>query len=72
MTLVADGDWRKRGLDSRWSRLLEVDGHDGEPHRWHVLDRPGANGAGTETCTVLCVHGNPTWSYAWSRFLRDL
>ena len=32
---------------------------------WHVLD----NRHRTATGTMLCVHGNPTWSYLWRRFL---
>ncbi|WP_417372849.1 alpha/beta fold hydrolase [Glutamicibacter protophormiae] len=39
----------------------------GTSHRWHLLD----NGAELEAAgitpagTLLCVHGNPTWSYLW-------
>ena len=32
---------------------------------WHVLD----NGVAPQAGTLLCVHGNPTWSYLWRRFL---
>ena len=38
---------------------------DGVPRTWHVLD----NGAEPAHGTLLCVHGNPTWSYLWRRFL---
>jgi len=55
------------GLESSWSRCVEVAGRNGAVHRWHLLDRPGTNGD-----TVLCLHGNPTWSYLWSRLLREL
>ena len=35
--------------------------------RWHVLD----NGVEAEPDgTLLCVHGNPTWSYLWRRLPR--
>ena len=37
----------------------------GTEHRWHVLD----NRAEPRQGTMLCVHGNPTWSYLWRRFL---
>ncbi|MDG2027643.1 MAG: alpha/beta fold hydrolase [Acidimicrobiales bacterium] len=37
---------------------------DGETRTWHVLD----NGVVDPIGTLLCVHGNPTWSYMW----RDL
>lgn len=55
------------GVDAAWSRTIHVPSHDGGSHRWHVLDRPGDGGA-----TVVCLHGNPTWSVLWSRVLREL
>jgi acyl-CoA synthetase (AMP-forming)/AMP-acid ligase II/alpha-beta hydrolase superfamily lysophospholipase len=37
----------------------------GTPRRWHLLDNtPSLDGA-EPVGTVLCVHGNPTWSYLW-------
>lgn len=56
------------GLDPRYSRLVDVpeSGTD-RTNRWHLLD----NLELLETeprGTILCVHGNPTWSYLW----RDL
>ena len=36
---------------------------------WHVLDSDPA--AGPDVPTLLCVHGNPTWSYLWRRLLAD-
>ena len=53
------------GLDPAWSRLVTAADADGVDRTWHVLD----NGAEPATGTVLCVHGNPTWSYLWRRFL---
>ena len=48
------------GLDPAWSRLVV----DARGHEWHVLD------VGTpEHGTLVCVHGNPTWSYLWRRFV---
>ena len=38
---------------------------DGVERRWHLLD----NGADPTVGTMLCLHGNPTWSYLWRRFL---
>ena len=58
--------WRGWGIDPSWSRLLEVPSHDGDTHRWHLLDT-GAGDPGT--ATIVCVHGNPTWAYAWKSFL---
>src|SRR4051794_18885872 len=53
------------GLDPAWSRLVTVADADGAKHTWHVLD----NGVRNPTGTLLCVHGNPTWSYLWRRLL---
>ncbi len=52
------------GLDPRWSRLVETPTLDGVGRTWHVLDNRVEN----PSVTLLCVHGNPTWSYLW----RDL
>jgi len=62
--------WREWGIDPAWSRTLSVASHDGHAHEWHVLDTgpaPTASGA-----TIVCVHGNPTWAYAWKSFLVEL
>ena len=63
--------WRRWGIDPSWSRLLDVPGHDGTTHRWHVLDTGPVAGADRNgpAATILCVHGNPTWGYAWKTFL---
>jgi len=62
------------GLDPSWSRLVAVPGgpHDGEGtrHTWHVLDT-GATAGAAAVGTLLCVHGNPTWSYLWRRLLAE-
>ena len=47
------------GLDPAWSRHLTVTDSTGAAHDWHVLD----NGVADPVGTLLCVHGNPTWSY---------
>lgn len=58
------------GLEPQWSR--EVTGVDstGVSRTWHVLDSHAtasdADRAATRG-TLLCVHGNPTWSYLWRR-----
>lgn len=65
------------GLDPAWSRIVDVLESDlddgpaaGASHAWHLLDNAEQLAAlGVEPVgTVLCVHGNPTWSYLW----RDL
>jgi olefin beta-lactone synthetase len=53
------------GVDSAWSRFVPAIDAEGVSRTWHVLD----NGAAPEVGTLLCVHGNPTWSYLWRRFL---
>ena len=46
---------------------MTVDGSDGRPVDWHVLDTgPGPAG------TVVCVHGNPSWGYIWRDLLTTL
>lgn len=52
-------------LDPAWSRLVTARCADGE-RTFHVLD--SAPDADPSTTTVLCVHGNPSWSYLWRRF----
>ena len=67
------------GLEPGMSRLVEVP--ETAPHTahgstrlvtrtWHLLDNgPDLERRGIRILgTVLCVHGNPTWSYTW----RDL
>jgi len=55
------------GLDPEWSRLVTTEDAAGVPRTWHVLD----NDAEPVHGTMLCVHGNPTWSYLWRRFLAQ-
>ena len=53
------------GLDPAWSRLVRVADGDGVDRVWHLLDtRPQGH---PDVGTLLCVHGNPTWSYLWRR-----
>ncbi|WIE75138.1 alpha/beta fold hydrolase [Curtobacterium sp. MCSS17_007] len=63
------------GLDPAWSRLVTVGGGAAgrsggaarPPRTWHLLDTAGSLEAigVTPVGTILCVHGNPTWSYLW-------
>lgn len=61
------------GLESRYSRLVSAperpltQGLASTDRTWHVLDNGGALAAlgVTPVGTILCVHGNPTWSYLW-------
>ncbi|WP_370275984.1 alpha/beta fold hydrolase [Georgenia sp. SYP-B2076] len=53
------------GVDPEWSRDAVVGGR-----RWHYLDNAASLPAGTTPRgTLLCVHGNPTWSYLWRSVL---
>ena len=53
------------GLDTAWSRMVTAPDAEGRPREWHVLD----NGVEPTHGTLLCVHGNPTWSYLWRGLL---
>ncbi|ARC55935.1 Haloalkane dehalogenase 2 [Frondihabitans sp. 762G35] len=55
------------GLDPSFSRLVPAAGRT-----WHVLDSgPTLDAAGIEPRgTILCVHGNPTWSFLWRSLVR--
>ena len=61
------------GVDPSWSAYLDVSSTagvdpDGTVNRWHYLDNlPSVTGEARGT--LLCVHGNPTWSYLWRRLL---
>lgn len=52
------------GLDPKWSRLVTARCRDGD-RTFHVLD---CNRHATGL-TVVCVHGNPSWSYLWRELL---
>lgn len=61
------------GVDPSWSAYLDVPstaGVDpaGTTNRWHYLDNL-ASLTGPPVGTLLCVHGNPTWSYLWRTLL---
>lgn len=67
-------DWP--GVNPEWSRELDVpstSGPDGPGtvRRWHLLDNEGelSRRKLTPLGTLLCVHGNPTWSYLWRSLL---
>ncbi len=57
------------GLAPQWSRLIPVTDANGETHTWHVLDSHASSDELPEHGTILCVHGNPTWSYLWRRLV---
>ncbi len=55
------------GLDQAWSQLIHVPLTDGVGRTWHVLDNEVADAH----LTVLCVHGNPSWSYLYRHLVRS-
>lgn len=60
------------GLDQSLSRLVSaVETATGATRVWHLLDNAGrlAELGVTPVGTILCVHGNPTWSYLWRRLV---
>jgi olefin beta-lactone synthetase len=58
------------GIEPAWSRSLRVQLADG-PAVIHALDA-SPSGSGTPPLTVVCVHGNPTWSLLWRSFHHRL
>lgn len=55
------------GLEPGWSRLVTTPDLDEVGRTWHILD----NGVEDPELTLLCVHGNPTWSYLWRQLLWE-
>ena len=60
------------GLDPAYSRLVGSPDASGIERTWHLLDNgPRLDHLGAEPIgTILCVHGNPTWSYLWRSLLN--
>ncbi len=54
------------GLRPEWSRLVTVPTTDSVGRTWHILD----NQVEHPRITLLCVHGNPSWSYLWRTLLE--
>ncbi|WP_226925126.1 alpha/beta fold hydrolase [Georgenia thermotolerans] len=52
------------GVYPAWSRQAMAGGY-----RWHYLDNLDSLGGAEPRGTLLCVHGNPTWSYLWRSVL---
>lgn len=62
------------GLDPAFSRVVRAPEAGASVDRgWHVLDNAGRLAElGVEPVgTILCVHGNPTWSYLWRRLVSQ-
>lgn len=66
--LPSADDFRRWGVDPAWSRRIAVSHRDGTTRTWHVLDQAPLH----PRATLVCVHGNPTWSYLWHRLIARL
>ncbi|MDR6636817.1 alpha/beta fold hydrolase [Paenarthrobacter nitroguajacolicus] len=71
---MVTGTWP--GVRPEWSRTIDVPSTSavdapGTVRQWHLLDNGGqlARRGLTPAGTLLCVHGNPTWSYLWRTLL---
>lgn len=58
------------GVNPLWSQFLEVPDSNGVLRTFHILDTHRATN-NTPDITMLCVHGNPTWSYLWRNLLAS-
>ncbi len=58
-------------MDASWSRLVPVVDADGMTRTFHVLDSWPESAGLQPVGTLLCVHGNPTWSYLWRRLVAS-
>lgn len=58
------------GVDPAWSRVVTATDSTGVPRTWHILDNAPSLAGATPAGTLLCVHGNPTWSYVWRHVLK--
>ena len=65
------GLFERLGIDPAWSRRVAVTLGDGTEVDVHALDAGPAEGVRSQL-TVVCVHGNPTWSMLWRSFHRRL
>ncbi|MDO5661536.1 MAG: alpha/beta fold hydrolase [Brachybacterium sp.] len=61
------------GVDPRLSRTVLARDHSGQTRQWHLLDSaPLLDERGIEPVgTLLCVHGNPTYSFLYRSLIRE-
>ena len=55
------------GIDPSWVRTYTVE-REGKVETFSVLESSPINPRGT----IVCVHGNPTWSYMWRHVVKEL
>jgi olefin beta-lactone synthetase len=65
--LPSAATFERWGINPAWPRVVSVPSHDGSTYTWHLLDTAPADPIGT----IVCIHGNPTWSYLWRSFLAQ-
>ena len=67
----AAGRLERLGIEPTWSRVVGVTVADGRELQVHALDAAPRDGR-EPSLTIVCVHGNPTWSLLWRSFHRRL
>lgn len=61
------------GLKPGWSRLVRTPATDSTGRTWHILDSWATRQDDTAPAlTLLCVHGNPSWSFLWRKLLATV
>jgi acyl-coenzyme A synthetase/AMP-(fatty) acid ligase/pimeloyl-ACP methyl ester carboxylesterase len=65
------GRFERLGIEPAWSRSAGVAVAGGRQLQVHALDASPRDGR-EPPLTVVCVHGNPTWSLLWRSFHRRL
>ena len=65
------GRLERLGIEPAWSRSIGVTVAGGRRVQVHALDATPSDGL-QPPLTVVCVHGNPTWSLLWRSFHRRL
>ena len=69
--LLEAGRLERLGIDPAWSRRVYVTLAEGSSVEVHALVADPPDGVASPL-TVVCVHGNPTWSILWRSFHRRL
>ncbi len=60
------------GLDPAWSRLVTAPDARGVDRTWHLLDSWAERDVPARPLlTLLCVHGNPSWSFLWRKLVAQ-
>lgn len=57
------------GVRPQWSRFIQIVDAGGVSRTIHVLDSHHLSHVSPDI-TLVCVHGNPTWSYLWRNLIE--